>query len=50
MYKMYVSLASLDTGLVSVLPEPYAHDSTGDISDDSYPEAEPYVHDTTGDA
>ena len=39
-----------DSGLVYPLAEPYVHDATGDVSDDSYPAAEAYVHDTTGDA
>merc|ERR1719347_2133850 len=38
----------LFTGLVYPLAEPYVHDATGDVSDDSSPEA--YVHDPTGDA
>ena len=39
-----------DSGLVYPLAEPYVHDPTGDVSDDSFPAAEAYVHDTTGDA
>merc|ERR1711890_169055 len=41
---------ALDTGLVYPVAEPYVHDATGDVSDNSSPEAEAYVHDTTGDA
>merc|ERR1712033_75817 len=41
---------ALHTGLVYPLAEPYVHDATGDVSDDSSPEAEAYVHDPTGDA
>merc|ERR1712184_54321 len=40
---------ALDTGLVYPVAEPYVHDATGDVSDNSSPEAEAYVHDTTGD-
>merc|ERR1712061_623605 len=41
---------ALDSGLVYPVAEPYVHDATGDVSDNSSPEAEAYVHDTTGDA
>merc|ERR1711994_295800 len=36
--------------MMRLLPEAYVHDATGDVSDNSSPEAEAYVHDTTGDA
>merc|ERR1711890_33884 len=42
--------SALETGLVYPVAEPYVHDATGDVSDNSSPEAEAYVHDTTGDA
>merc|ERR1712013_578029 len=41
---------ALHTGLVYPVAQPYVHDATGDVSDNSSPEAEAYVHDTTGDA
>merc|ERR1712137_216464 len=40
---------ALDSGLVYPVAEPYVHDATGDVSDNSSPEAEAYVHDATGD-
>merc|ERR1719384_2764004 len=40
----------IDSGLVYPVAEPYVHDATGDVSDNSSPEAEAYVHDPTGDA
>merc|ERR1712211_32858 len=40
---------ALYSGLVYPVAEPYVHDATGDVSDNSSPEAEAYVHDTTGD-
>jgi len=45
-----VAYAPLESGLVYPVAQPYVHDATGDVSDDSYPEALPYVHDATGDA
>merc|ERR1712133_233919 len=45
-----VVYTALETGLVYPVAEPYVHDATGDVSDNSSPEAEAYVHDTTGDA
>merc|ERR1712083_637287 len=47
---VYAAPAPLDSGLVYPVAEPYVHDPTGDVSDDSFPAAEVYVHDTTGDA
>jgi len=46
----YAVYDPLHTGLVYPVAEPYVHDVTGDVSDDSSPEAPAYVHDTTGDA
>merc|ERR1712055_560421 len=34
---------ALHTGLVYPVAEPYVHDATGDVSDDSSPEADAYV-------
>merc|ERR1711970_170708 len=41
---------ALESGLVYPVAEPYVHDATGDVSDNSSPEAEAYVHGPTGDA